>query len=234
MHSNEEKAAFLVLRANGWSLAKISNRLNIPKSTLFHWETEHRAQIHMVKCIHVEKLQEKYLPSFEEELQHLSSYLARIETALAKHNFDSMRPEYLLQAALHLRTRLNKIRTDLPMQAPIESVGLEPLPVAGCISRSEVNIWTAGEEQPETPPLKPPANGHQVDREILSAAPLAIVIAPSSNGSPEKNGAHQNGTFRHENGEGSKLDGSPSASSSRKNETAVPFSIPAPADLNRL
>src|SRR5258706_14536380 len=148
MHTNEEKAAFLVLRANGWSLDKISRKLKVPKSTLFRWESDQRAQIHMIKCVQIEKLQEKYLSSFEEELQHLSSYLARVENALAKHEFDSMRPEYLLQAALHLRTRLNKFQSDVPLHAPIQQIGFEPLPVAGCISRAESNVWLH-EEEPE-------------------------------------------------------------------------------------
>src|SRR6266850_1494595 len=69
MHPLEPKAAFMLMRANGWSLGKTSEKLKIRRSTLFEWGGELQKEIHFVKCFRVEKLQEKYLPSFEEELQ---------------------------------------------------------------------------------------------------------------------------------------------------------------------
>src|SRR4051812_15143837 len=68
MHTIEPKAAFLVMRSNGWSLGKISEKLNIPRSTLFDWSGQMQQEVHYLKCFQVEKLQEKYIPSFEEEL----------------------------------------------------------------------------------------------------------------------------------------------------------------------
>src|SRR6266404_3871293 len=120
MHPTEQQTTFVLLRANGWSLGKISDKLGIPKSTIFHWDCERRAEIHLIKCMQVEKLQEKYAPTYEEELQQLASYLARVEQALQQHSFEHMRPEFLLQTAIHLRARLNKLRTDVPVNAPIQ------------------------------------------------------------------------------------------------------------------
>jgi len=86
MHTTEPKNAFLVMRANGWSLGAISRQLGVPKSTLFNWESDpanHRA-INVMKSLQLEKLQEKYIPPFEEELQKLSTCLCRIGTRAGK------------------------------------------------------------------------------------------------------------------------------------------------------
>src|SRR6058998_582523 len=93
MHSNPKKA-FLLMRANGWSLRSISKELGVPKSTLFNWESEPptRRAINVLKSLHVEKLQERYIPSFEEELEKLSIFVARVERALERRDFDAMRP----------------------------------------------------------------------------------------------------------------------------------------------
>jgi len=61
MHTTEPKNAFLVMRANGWSLGSISRQLGVPKSTLFNWESDpaiHRS-INVIKSLQLEKLQEK-------------------------------------------------------------------------------------------------------------------------------------------------------------------------------
>ena len=38
----------MALRANGWSLAKISKHLNIPKTTRFRWEEKNADAIHLL------------------------------------------------------------------------------------------------------------------------------------------------------------------------------------------
>ena len=130
------------MRANGWSLGSISRQLGVPKSTLFNWESDpsnHRA-INVLKSLQLEKLQEKYLPSFEEELQKLSTCLCRIERALDKHDFENMRPEFLLRTSLQLRSRLNKLRTDIQPTRTLDHGELPRNPLPGCISRSRTEI----------------------------------------------------------------------------------------------
>jgi len=134
----EPKNAFLIMRANGWSLRSISKELGVPKSTLFNWESDPALSraISVFKSLQLEKLQEQYIPSFEEELQKLSTCLSRIETALEKHDFDAMRPEFLLRTSLQLRSRLNSLRSDVQ---PIRTLDgeLPPIPLLACISRSK-------------------------------------------------------------------------------------------------
>src|SRR6266850_3612547 len=114
MNATEPKNAFLVMRANGWSIRSISKELGVPKSTLFNWESDPptRRAINVCKSLQLEKLQERYIPSFEEELQRLSTCLSRVERALEKQDFDAMRPEFLLRTSLQLRSRLNSLRSD--------------------------------------------------------------------------------------------------------------------------
>src|SRR5260221_14010745 len=69
--------------------------------------------INVCKSLQLEKLQERYIPSFEEELQKLSTCLSRVESALEKQDFDATRPEFLLPTSLHLTSRLNKLRSDV-------------------------------------------------------------------------------------------------------------------------
>src|ERR1044071_9166205 len=134
MHPLEPQAAFMVLRSNGWSLGKISQKLNVPRSTLFRWDSDLRKEVHFARGLQIEALQEKYIPTIEDELQHLSTYLQALETALQKHDFAQSRPEFLLRTALQLRSRLGRLRCEVPLHEPIENHGLEPLPLSGCLS----------------------------------------------------------------------------------------------------
>ena len=153
MHPTEPKNAFLLMRANGWSLRSISQQLGIPKSTLFDWESEPptRRTINVLKSLQVERLQEQYIPSFEEELQKLSNLLSRIESALSRQDFDDMRPEFLLRTSLQVRSRLNKLRSDIQPTHTLNNGELPSVPLPGCISRSE----TIGDSGDSRCPLSP-------------------------------------------------------------------------------
>src|SRR2546421_7322059 len=93
MQLTDSKNSFLLMRANGWSFRSISEKLGVPKSTLFNWESDGstRREINVMKSLQLEKLQERYIPSFEEELQKLSTCLSRVERALEKQDFETMR-----------------------------------------------------------------------------------------------------------------------------------------------
>ena len=84
MHPTGPKNAFLLLRGNGWSFGLISKNLGMPKSSLFHSDSDiaTRRAIDVKKSPQLEKLQERYIPSFEDGLQKLSTCLCRVERAL--------------------------------------------------------------------------------------------------------------------------------------------------------
>jgi len=138
MHDKDKLTKFVALRANGWSITRISRELNIPKSTIWDWDCKEAAIIHFVKYLQLEKLQEKFLPTYENELQQLTSYLTRVEEALKAQDFSKMTPEFLLQTALQLRTRLNKMREQMPLRTTASDQPVEPLPFTGCVSNGDV------------------------------------------------------------------------------------------------
>jgi len=201
MHPTEPKDVFIIMRGNGWSLGKISNKLGVPKSTLFHWESEAetRRSIDVYKSVQLEKLQEKYIPSFEEELGKLAGCLARVEHALEKHDFETLPPQFLLRTSLQLRSRLHKLRSDVQPSRTLHEAEPQPLPVPGCISRSLREI----------PDLE----------EVGSPSPLW------GEGRGEVSDI-QGGTKRDENQNSGKSDHSTPATSNEPNGTIVPFSAP--------
>src|SRR5919198_1492602 len=98
MHSETQISKFHKLRANGWSLGKIAQHLGISKSTIYEWDRQrvNREVIHSLKAMHVERLQELHLPSYEEDLQKFAMILSRVEAALDNLDFKAMKPEFLL------------------------------------------------------------------------------------------------------------------------------------------
>src|SRR5688572_20364947 len=135
MHDQSKIRTFTFLRANGWSLAKISKELNVSKTTLWDWDNRHQAEIHFFKHLQLEKLQEKFIPSYEEELAQLRSLLNRIEAALKGKEFSLMSAEFLLQLSLQLRNRLGKMREQVPLRTMPANTPLDPIPLTGCVSR---------------------------------------------------------------------------------------------------
>ena len=109
MHDSPKLTSFIALRANGWSLASISLEISVPKSTLWEWDAKHQDQIRRLKQVQLEKIQERFLSTYEDELARLSLYLHTIERTLEKCRFDEMSPAFLLQTALYLRSRLARL-----------------------------------------------------------------------------------------------------------------------------
>jgi len=139
MHSTTKLASFMALRANGWSLARIGKELRISKTTLWDWDQKNRNQIHMLKHLQMEKIQEQYLPTYEEELQQIASQLARIEQALGQRDMEQLSTEFLMQMSLQLRAKLGKMREQVPLRPIQLDVPLEPLPFTGCVTRQDAD-----------------------------------------------------------------------------------------------
>jgi hypothetical protein len=249
MHPTEPNAAFFLLRANGWSIGKISERLGIPRSTLWHWEDKHRREIKVMKSFQLEALQEKYLPSIEEELHQLSQRLARIDSLLDQQDFAQARPEFLFRASLQLRARLQKLRTNVAAHCADETFGQNPLPFLGCISRSEDVI--EGESSPnDTSRFEPPNDdrGHSLSStggegqgegaafafvrgedapplpsELSQPEPVndteAVPTAEQTNSAPP-----ENGTFRDKNDVSQENKPTESTACNDHQKPAVPFS----------
>src|SRR6185369_11061268 len=182
MHPTDPKNAFLLLRGNGWSFGSISKKLGIPKSTLFRWEsdTATRRMIDVMKSLQLEKLQEQYIPSFEEELQKLATCLCRVERALEKQDYEAMRPEFLLRTSLQLRSRLNKLRTDIQPTRTLDQGELPPNPLPGCISRSPTDLDDALAFDPSSISQAARASAEATDKENSSERSVTTGAADQS------------------------------------------------------
>ena len=137
MRTQKELSSFIVLRSNGWSLARISKHLNVPKTTLFRWEEKNAQTIHLLKYVQLEKIQEQYVPSYEEQLKDTHEHLEKIRAALKQKDYSLMSPEFLLQMNFQLQTRLDKIRQQVPLRSPQFSTPIEALPAVGCVTKDE-------------------------------------------------------------------------------------------------
>jgi hypothetical protein len=135
MHDSPKLTSFIALRANGWSLASIAREINVPKSTLWDWDNKHQNEIHLLKHLQLEKLQEKYLPTYEEELSKLRSYLDRLEAALENSELGRMEPAGILQLILQVRSRMARMREQVPLRNVPCNEPLAPLPYTGCVTR---------------------------------------------------------------------------------------------------
>jgi hypothetical protein len=198
MHPTTKIGSFLTLRANGWSLDKIAKHINVSKGTIWSWDVKHQTEIHLLKHMQLERVQEQYLPSYEEELKGLALQLARVEEALAKQDLATMGPAFLMQTSLQIRDRLSKIRQQAPLRT-VQCGPIEPLPVTGCVTRDETYPWIKGDPAIEA------AEDAALDAEIAknkagdtTAAAPTLTPAPSpapsgsTNGKPHLNG-HSNG-----------------------------------------
>jgi hypothetical protein len=191
MHDTSKTGSFMALRANGWSLAKISKELNISKSTLWEWDNKQQNEIHLLKHLQLEKLQEKYLPTYEEELSKLRAYLDRLELALENQDFSKMGPEYVLQMALQLRARLGKMREQVPLRNVPFNQPLTPLPFTGCVSRQGAYEFRDEYFEGESNEDSTPTNSQQPSVEA-NQSPHGV---PPSGGPSSTNG-HANGNAK--------------------------------------
>ena len=108
MHDADTKHQFLELRAKGWSLARIAERLKVAQRTLVDWNRQEHQQIRTLRAIESEALQEKILATREQELTRLKLELDRLETELAKRTVEYVSTENLYRLSALLRGEIRK------------------------------------------------------------------------------------------------------------------------------
>ena len=225
MYPSTKIGQFMTLRANGWSLDKIAKQINVSKSTLWGWDVKHQNEVHLLKHMQLERVQEQYLPSYEEELKCISTQLNRIDAALATHDLSTMAPAFLMQMSLQYRDRLSKMRHQAPLRT-VQIGPVEPLPVTGCVTSDSEYPWIDGDpvveaaedaalatavsqateaasappapaNEPVKPAASPPAPAPTSEGRVTTS-PKPIVQVPPL---PASNHANGNGKHHH-NGHG--------------------------------
>ncbi|EKD55819.1 MAG: hypothetical protein ACD_59C00030G0002 [uncultured bacterium] len=77
------KQQFVMLRAAGCPYSKISEQLDISKTTLVKWGKQMKPAINDLKTIELEELREQFFASQRARIQTLGSQLAAVNTELA-------------------------------------------------------------------------------------------------------------------------------------------------------
>ena len=120
MHDVDTKNQFLELRAKGWSLARIAERLKVAQRTLVDWNRQEHEQIRTLRAIELEALREKILATHEQELTRLKQELDRLETELARRKVEYVSTENLYRLSALLRGEIRKVcQAPLPVEDAI-------------------------------------------------------------------------------------------------------------------
>jgi hypothetical protein len=109
MYDTDMKNQFLELRAKGWSLSRIAERLKVSQRTLVDWNRQEHEQIRTLRAIEWEALQEKILASREQELISLKKELDRLEAELAKRTMQYVSTENLYRLLALVRGEIRKV-----------------------------------------------------------------------------------------------------------------------------
>jgi len=124
MKTNEKKAEFIELRANGLSYAKIAEKLQISKSTCSTWEAELREQIQTRKEDRLTDLYNLYEMDKESRIKRVGKALREIDEALAEKDLKELPAETLLKYKLKYEEALRNEYSE-PTSSPFADFSLE-------------------------------------------------------------------------------------------------------------
>jgi hypothetical protein len=92
MHSIEIKNRFIELRAQGYSLPRISDALSVPISTLSDWQAQHRHRIERLKAEVIEEIEHSILGAAATQAEMLVEKIDLIEKVITqKFQSDELR-----------------------------------------------------------------------------------------------------------------------------------------------
>ena len=126
MHSTDTKSQFIELRAKGWSLARIADRLNVCTRTLVDWNRQSQTEIRALHAVELEALQEKILATHELELTRLTQHLQRLEEETAKRKFVCVETKDLYRLCSLVRAEIRKVRLEPELLSANPAAGAAP------------------------------------------------------------------------------------------------------------
>jgi hypothetical protein len=96
----EQKHRFVVMRAKGYSYARIGRELGVSKGTLTAWNTELEAQVAATRAMELEALQEEFFLLKEGRIRLIGEQLKAIQTEIGRRDLTQVRTEKLLELQL--------------------------------------------------------------------------------------------------------------------------------------
>lgn len=148
MKTQEQKAEFIRLRAEGKSYSAIAATLHISKGTCTAWERELRDAIAELKQEQLNELYTSYYMTKEARIRKLGDTLDSINTALAGADFSQIPPEKLLEHKLKYTETLKGEYTGSGTPYQFTADKIEPKDIVAALG-DLLNRVRAGEVTPE-------------------------------------------------------------------------------------
>ncbi|AET66371.1 hypothetical protein Desor_0681 [Desulfosporosinus orientis DSM 765] len=120
MKSNDQRAAFVLLRGKGKSYRAISKELNISRTICGLWEKELIEQIIEHKAEQLRELYETYFMLKEARIKALGETLNKINTTLNERDFTEVLTEKLLDFKLKYMEALKNEYVELDNVNPLQ------------------------------------------------------------------------------------------------------------------
>ena len=118
----DDKQTFIELRAKGYSFAKIATETGISKPTLISWsqDDEVMRDIHNLKTLHIDELQEQYVMSKQHRISVFGDMLNRAKVELEKRDLSDVPTDKLISMVVKLSDTLRQDESELELHGDVE------------------------------------------------------------------------------------------------------------------
>lgn len=96
----EQKHRFILMRAKGYSYARIARELRVSKGTLTAWNAELEEEIVKARAVELEALQEEFFLLKEGRIRLIGEQLKAIQTEIGKRDLSKVNTDKLLELQL--------------------------------------------------------------------------------------------------------------------------------------
>jgi transposase-like protein len=96
----EQKSRFVMMRAKGYSYARIARELGVSKGTLASWNAELEGEVARVRAMELEALQEEFFLLKEGRIRLVGEQLKAIQAELGKRDLSNVNTAKLLELQL--------------------------------------------------------------------------------------------------------------------------------------
>lgn len=100
MGKEEQKHQFVLMRAKGYSYARIARELGVSKGTLTAWNTEFETEIAKLRAVELEALQGEFFLLKEGRIRLIGEQLKAIQTEIGKRDLSKVNTDKLLELQL--------------------------------------------------------------------------------------------------------------------------------------
>jgi len=97
---DEKKCRFVVMRAKGYSYARIARELGVSKGTLTAWNAELEREVARVRAMELEALQEEFFLLKEGRIRLVGEQLKAIQAEIGKRDLSEIKIDKLLELQL--------------------------------------------------------------------------------------------------------------------------------------